>query len=364
MSDTYTPIAVKTITDADVVVALSDGTDTALVAATGELLVTVNTALPAGGNNIGDVDVLTMPATAAEAAALPAVLMVVAGDDGTDTHALQQNAAGDLKVTLDTEAVDTELAAAAALSDAFANPTTAPVGAFLMGFDGTDWERVRVTATGQLHVDIQSSITLTVDSELAAAAALSDAFANPTTAPVGAFLMGFDGTDWERIYSVADGDAVAAGTTGFLNFGSDGSNYQALTVDAAGHLQVDVLTGGGTDSPTNPTIDTDSSTNTAAGSPADLDSAEITEAEKLWQVVIAASVPFKVQIKAVEDGTPRNLSNLMFAKAGETIIWEPPHRDFAAHAGAAAGLDVFRATVTNMDNTQAADLHAAFLYST
>jgi hypothetical protein len=70
-----------------------------------EMQVDVVAALPAGTNNIGDVDVLTMPGTAAEAAALPAVFVVVAGDDGTDTHPLQQSATGDLKVTLDSEAI-------------------------------------------------------------------------------------------------------------------------------------------------------------------------------------------------------------------------------------------------------------------
>lgn len=62
-------------------------------------------ALPAGNNNIGDVDVLTLPGTAAEGAALPAVFVVAAGDDGTDTQPLQLSAGGDLKVTLDSETV-------------------------------------------------------------------------------------------------------------------------------------------------------------------------------------------------------------------------------------------------------------------
>lgn len=57
------------------------------------------------GVDIGDVDVTSMPGTAAEAAALPAVFVVVAGDDGTDTQPLQLSAGGDLKVTLDSEAV-------------------------------------------------------------------------------------------------------------------------------------------------------------------------------------------------------------------------------------------------------------------
>ena len=75
-------------------------------------------------------------------------------------------------------------------------------------------------------------------------------------------------------------------------------------------------------------------------------------------------MPFKVQFQLIENGVSTDLSALLFAKAGEEIRWRVPHRDFAEHAGASGGVDVFRAVVTNMDNTQAADLHAAFYYST
>jgi len=57
-------------------------------------------ALPAGTNNIGDVDVLTLPGTAAEATALPSLRVVVAADDGVDTHTLQTDASGNLKVNI------------------------------------------------------------------------------------------------------------------------------------------------------------------------------------------------------------------------------------------------------------------------
>lgn len=52
-----------------------------------------------------DVDVTRMPGTAAEGAALPSAFVVVAGDDGTDTQPIQLSATGDLKVTLDSETV-------------------------------------------------------------------------------------------------------------------------------------------------------------------------------------------------------------------------------------------------------------------
>lgn len=92
-----------------------DGATTPILAgngtAAGALRVTLPTdgtgvvGLNAGTNNIGDVDVLTLPGTAAEGAALPSVFVVAAGDDGTDTQPIQLNAAGDVKVTLDSEAV-------------------------------------------------------------------------------------------------------------------------------------------------------------------------------------------------------------------------------------------------------------------
>lgn len=259
------------------------------VDASGNLQVVVNAALPAGTNNIGDVDVLTMPATAAEAAALPGEFVVVAGDDGVDTHPLQLDASGALKAILQANS----------------------------GVDIGD-------------VDILSG-------------------------PTGASALQMQGP-------AADG-AAPVGNPLFVA-GFDGTNVQALKTDANGELQVDVLSGGGEPTPTNPTIDVASSTATAAGASADLDSAEITEAEKLWECQISASVPFKAQVKAVENGVARNLSNLIFGRANELIRWKPPHRDFATHAGASAGLDVFRVTVTNMDNAKAADLHAGFFYST
>jgi hypothetical protein len=99
------------------------------------------------------------------------------------------------------DSVDTELAAAAALSDAFANPTTAPVGAFLMGYDGTDWERVRVTNLGQLHVDVQNA-TLEVVGDVADDIAMAG---NPL--PTGAIARNVDRTavgNLDATYVLAD----------------------------------------------------------------------------------------------------------------------------------------------------------------
>lgn len=50
--------------------------------------------------------------------------------------------------------VDTELTAVAALADATANPTITNIAGYLMGFNGTTWDRVRTANTGRLQVDV------------------------------------------------------------------------------------------------------------------------------------------------------------------------------------------------------------------
>lgn len=163
--------------------------------------------------------------------------------------------------------VDTELPTAAALADATANPTVPLVGSAGEVYNGTTWDRMRSVVNGQdsagtgiqaagflgqlddtatgavtenqfapvristrrallvegvasgtnLNVNLAASAaTVTVDSELPAAAALADATANPTVPGVGGFLMGFNGTTWDRVRTAN-----------------------------TGRLQVDVVTGGG-----------------------------------------------------------------------------------------------------------------------
>lgn len=268
------------------------------VDASGNLKVIVGGALPAGTNNIGDVDVLSFPA---------------------EVHSADFDTGAGTDTTL-----------------AFGIAVPASGGAAIVPGDGTAGLKV------QLGAAVPAGTNNIGDVDIA-------------SGPTGASALQMQGT-------AADGTAPVGNPV--LIAGHDGTNVQFLKTDANGELQVDVLSGAGADTPTNPTINTASSAATAAGASADLDSAEITEAEKLWEVHVSASVPFKVQIQAVENGTTRNVSNLLFGKAGEAIIWRTPHRNFVTHAGASAGLDVFRAVATNMDNSQAADLHSAFFYST
>ena len=86
-------------------VQLTDGTDSSLIDGSGNLQVIL---AANDGVDIGDVTI-NNDIFAADAAALPAEGMMIITDDGTDSHFLQSNAAGDLKVTLDSEEIEVTL---------------------------------------------------------------------------------------------------------------------------------------------------------------------------------------------------------------------------------------------------------------
>lgn len=330
----------------------------------------------------------------------------------------------------------TTLAGVEALADAASNPTALSVGAYLMGFDGTSWDRIYAVADGDTvaagtkgftilgtdgtnyqvlstnssgHINIAdggNAITVdgTVTAELSAtdnavldqielnldygvvvgggaeATALRVTIANDSTGVLsvddggssltvdngGTFAVQVDGDALTALQLIDDAvytDGTGTPSKGLAVMGSDGTNPQFVTTDSDGHLQVDILTGASDNTPTNPTIDLDSSSGTAAGASANLDSAEITEAEKLQQVDISSSVPWKATIQKVEDDSATSIA-VMFGRAGELVTWRPPHRDYVTHAGSSAGTDVFRVVWVNMDASEAADGYASFYYST
>jgi len=237
-------------------------------------------------------------------------------------------------------------------TDTYTETTTkgAVVGAVrndtLAALAGTDNEvaPLQVDASGALYVQEGAPL------DVSAATVTVDLGSNNDVTIEGGAVLGTDG-------SAGPANALSVGGTE-----SDGT-FQEVRTDTDGHLQVDVLSGGGTDSPTGATVDLANSTDTAAGSSSNLDSAEITEAEKLWGCDITASVAFKAIVQLVEDDAATAIGTA-FGRAGETVKWRAPHRDFAAHAGASAGVDVFRVVAKNLDTSQAADLYATFFYST
>lgn len=101
----------------------------------------------------------------------------------------------------------------------------------------------------------------------------------------------------------------------------------------------------------------------AAGSSDDLDSAQITSSKtgQLMQLVVAASVPFKVDLKTVADAVETTVLTLF--SAGNRVEFVPAtRRAFTQAQSAGAGFDGFRATVTNLDTSEAADLYATFIW--
>lgn len=245
----------------------------------------------------------------------------------------------DVTVTSGSITADTELPTAAALADDASNPTAPAVGAFLMLWDGATWDRGKGDSTdGQLvNLGANNDVTvtsgsITADTELPSAASLADATANPTVPGVGGFLMGYNGTTWDRVRTAN-----------------------------TGRLQVDVVTGGGADTPTNPVKDYVTSSALAAGGTANLDTAEAAS-KKLRQIIVWSTVAFKAFLYTVDDGVE---SSEPFAVGGgqafQPFTYHTPHRNYVT-LGANAGADTFRAKVTNLDDSNAADVFATFMY--
>lgn len=87
-----------------------------------------------------------------------------------------------------TVTADTEFSAAAALADNTANPTTTLVGAMVMAYDGTTWDRVRGTAEGGLNVQgpqAHDAALVTTTQPLIAGGRAADPTSLPTAVAAG-----------------------------------------------------------------------------------------------------------------------------------------------------------------------------------
>ena len=116
-------------------------------------------------------------------------------------------------------AVDTELPAAAALADNTANPTVPATGAFLMGFDGTNWDRVRADGGSLFIQDGGNSIT--VDGTVTTNSEKTEDTAH-STGHVGQFILGVRNSAGATLTDT-DGD------------------YSPIAVESTGNLRVNVI---------------------------------------------------------------------------------------------------------------------------
>jgi hypothetical protein len=141
--------------------------------------------------------------------------------------------------------------------------------------------------------------------------------------------------------------------------GYNGSTWDRVRTANTGRLQVDVITGGGTSTPTNPNNNYNTASGIAAGATSNHDSTDFGAATKsVSQVIIGASVPMKGELQYVDNGVATTLA-VFFTQAGNTDTFKPPHPDYWKHTFTAnAGFDGFRLIRTNMDASEAADLYS------
>lgn len=227
--------------------------------------------LPAGTNNIGDVDVLSLPAGNLGQRAMSASLSIVPANDITDGTYV-----GTVKVAssgiasgaiasgamvagsqVDGHSATLGLTTAAAASSTVAEDTTARVSISL-------WKGIKnilvllnakFAALGQTDMAGSMPVTIAnnqsavpVNTELAAAAALAEGMTNPTTPPVGANSMLFNGTTWDRelgntaTVGLASALRTASFTTDVVNYNARGAlitlNVTARAGASSIHLEV------------------------------------------------------------------------------------------------------------------------------
>lgn len=413
------------------------------VDASGNLQVIVNAALPTGGNNIGDVDILSIiPGVAPTNLGKAESATHVTGDTGVGVWGVRNDA--ETALALDGEYIPFMMSSVGRLlvetqggaggtsetdSDPFTVASTAyvPVGGI---FDDVspgdltegDGGAVRMSAVREMYTNIRDgaggerSANVTAAFELNVfstvqpgvdigdvtvadfGAALTDAdddvvaFASTSLRTIN-LLYASDGVQWERLTSDGSGsldvnvtlalptggntignvgfdagetegddDSIAFAQTSLrsinLLYGSNGSEWERLTTDGSGALDVNVVAGGGESVPDTPVLVADTETNTAAGAIFNVDTATLDGLTRTIRGFTAsASVPIKASLVQV-DNNIETIHVTLFARAGEAIIYRAPHRDYHQITfGSTGGFDGFRIAITNLDNTQAADTH-------
>jgi hypothetical protein len=251
----------------------------------------ITNALPAGTNNIGDVDVLSV---------VPGVTATSLGKAEDAAH----------------NTGDTGVFVLAVRSD-----TAAATG----GTDG-DYCALVVDSAGKLHVNVGNTVTVSATN-----------------------------LDVRDLTQASDNVRVYANTA---KDGS-GTGYVPL-VDTDGHLQVDVLSGGGALTPTNASTDITNLTtpvNLAAGASGNADSGSL-DSKYLWQVVISGSVAFKATLGTMDDASIVN--KVVLIGGPDAPVVYTPRPGFIQAPAAGAGTQGFRTAITNLDTSETADFYVTY----
>lgn len=156
VSVSATDLDVRDLTHVSDSVKVGDGTDFLAISAAGAASVSVVDPLPAGTNNIGDVDVLTMPGTFAEDSAhVSANTGVFVLGVRNDSGATLTSTDGDYSPVAVTAGGSVRCAVNFSAADGGALPTNQAV---ISGYDGAAVHAVKTDASGELQVDVLSVV--------------------------------------------------------------------------------------------------------------------------------------------------------------------------------------------------------------
>src|SRR3989344_392190 len=192
------------------------------------------------------VDVLTMPTVTVTATDLD-IRNLTSTDVVTVTGGAGQTA--DVKITLDSESVAvtnagiTTIAGAVAGTEMQVDVLTMPT----VAVTGTFWQTTQPVSLASVppHEVTITSGSVTADTELPSAAALSDGLANPTTSTIGSMLMGWSGGSWDRLFAFAPADD-ANNDRGLLTnsrlMAYDGATWDMVRGDSSNGLLVNLGT--------------------------------------------------------------------------------------------------------------------------
>jgi hypothetical protein len=183
-------------------------------------------------------------------------------------------------------------------------------------------------------VDATGHVKVVPDTTFPAAAALTDSEATPTTTLVGSLLYGWDGSNWRRLQT-------------------DGSEI----------LKVNVVTTVGSNAPSSAHKSAVTSASLASGANVTMFASAISATTgRLAQVIVASSVPCKWEVGTSANGSSiASTEAILFTTASRlTEQWLTPHVNYVTRAS--GGGACFEVKVTNMDNVNAADVYATFLW--
>jgi len=343
----------------------------------GSMDVNVTLALPVGANTIGNVNLTDIIADNA-AAGTPNVLAAGLVFDDTTPVVVTEGDIGYQRMSANRNAYQTIRDAAGAER----------------GVNVTAANEMNVIATAQQGVDIGDVDILSVIPGTAATNLGKAENAPSAGADVGVAAMAIQDAALTALGSI-DGDythlrvnangalhvtgggggsefnedaASAGGELGALSLGyrqdadtspvSADGDFHGLIFDANGALKVNVKSGGGESLPVNPVLTQAQSAGTAPAAAFDVDGPESGGTTKTVRGFRAsASVPIKAELIQVDNDVDTILVTL-FGRAGEPVVYDAPHRDFHDRVfGATAGFDGFTVRITNLDNSQTANVY-------